>query len=238
MSAARLGGRSRLLLGSALILLAAPARAEIGATLTFATQDRFRGYSVSNGYPAATVSLSYDDAAGPYVEGSVMVAGNPSEGVERSRIEGNAGYALRLKNGPTLDAGIVHAEYTGYRIYGAQAVFTEVYAGVITNHLSAHVHYSPNYFQRGISTFYADVDGSAPLTPRLRLAAHYGRLFQLDGRHEQAGTSTSDWRVGVSTDVNRLGFELALASGSNKRSFYGAVEKGGTALLFSVTASF
>ena len=226
------------MLGSLLVLFAAPACAEIGATLTFASQDRFRGYSVSDGYPATTLSLSYDDAAGPYVEGSVMVAGNPSDGVERSRFEANAGYALRLKDGPTLDAGIVHAEYTGYRIYGAQAVFTEVYAGLITKHVSAHAHYSPNYFQRGVTTFYTDLDGSIPLTPHIRLAAHYGMLFQLSGNREQAGTTSQDWRVGVAADVKPLSFELALASGSDKRSFYGVVRKGGTALLFSVTAAF
>ena len=63
-------------------------------------------------------------------------------------------------------------------------------------------------------------------------------LFQIDGKHEQAGTTTEDWRVGLSTDLKRLSFELALASGSDKRSFYGVVKKGGTALLFSVTAAF
>lgn len=238
MNAARPGGAARLLLGSLLVLPAAPARAEIGATLTVASQERFRGYSVSDGYPATTLSLSYDDAAGPYAEGSVMIAGNPSDGIERTRFEANAGYALRLRNGPTLDAGIVHAEYTGYRIYGEQAVFTEVYAGVITDHLSVHAHYSPNYFQHGISTLYGDVEGTTELAPHLRLAGHYGMLFQLDGKHEQAGTTTEDWRIGLSTDVKRLNFGLALASGSDKRSFYGVVRKGGTALLFSVTVAF
>ena len=109
MSAARLSGPARLLLGSALALFAAPASAEVGATVTLTSQERFRGYSVSDGYPAATFSLSYDDAAGPYVEGSLMVAGNLSDGLERSRFEANAGYALRLKNGPTLDVGIVES---------------------------------------------------------------------------------------------------------------------------------
>lgn len=238
MNAGKPGGARRLLLGSILFLSAAPASAEVGATLTLASQERFRGYSVSDGYPAATFALSYDDASGPYVEGSVMVAGNFSDGAERSRFEGNAGYALRLKDGPTLDAGIVHAEYTGYRIYGHQAVFTEFYAGVIAGRVQAHAHYSPNYFQRGVSTFYADVDGSTPLTPKIRLTGHYGMLFQIGGAHEQAGTSTQDWRIGASAEVKRLSFELALASGSDKRSFYGVVKKGGTALLFSVTAAF
>jgi len=238
MSAARLSRRRRLLLGSALVLLASPACAEVGATVTLASQDRFRGYSVSDGYPAATLSLSYDDAAGPYVEGSVMIAGNPSDGIERSRFEGNAGYAVRLKSGPTLDAGIVHAEYTGYRIYGRQAVFTEIYAGLIAGHVSAHVHYSPNYFQRGVTTFYADVDGSASLAPRLRLSAHYGMLFQIDGNHEPAGAHIPDWRIGAATDVKGFTFEAALASGSDKRGFYGVVRNGGAALLFSATAAF
>ena len=238
MSIARLSGPTRLLLGSALVLLGTPACAEVGATVTLATQDRFRGYSVSDGYPAATFSLSYDDAAGPYVEGSVMIAGNPSNGIERSRFEGNAGYAVRLKNGPTLDAGIVHAEYTGYRIYGRQAVFTEIYAGLIAGPVSAHLHYSPNYFQRGVTTFYADVDGSASLATRLRLSAHYGMLFQIEGNHEPVGSHIRDWRIGASTDVKNLTFEVALASGSNRRGFYGVVRNGGTALLLSATAAF
>jgi uncharacterized protein (TIGR02001 family) len=238
MNADRPGGVTRLLLGSILFLSAAPASAEVGATLTLASQERFRGYSVSSGYPAATLSLSYDDASGPYVEGSAMVAGNLSDGAERARFEANAGYALRLSNGPTLDAGIVHAEYMGYRIYGRQAVFTEVYAGLIAGRVQAHVHYSPTYFQHGVSTFYLDADGSTPLTPKVRLTGHVGMLLQMDGPREQAGTRTEDWRIGLSTDAKRLGFELALASGSNKRSFYGVVKKGGTALLFSVTAAF
>jgi hypothetical protein len=75
MSVVRRERRTRLLLGPILVLLAMPAQAEIGASLTLASQERFRGYSVSNGYPAATLSLSYDDAAGPYVEGSLMLAG-------------------------------------------------------------------------------------------------------------------------------------------------------------------
>ncbi len=238
MSATRLSGARRLLFGSALILFSAPACAELGATVTLASQDRFRGYSVSDGYPATTFALSYDDAAGPYVEGSIMLAGNLSDGLERSRFEANAGYALRLKQGPTLDAGVVHAEYAGYRIYGSQAVFTEFYAGLITGHIQAHVHYAPTYFQRGVSTFYTDLDGTTEIAPRLRLSAHVGALFQLNGHHEAAGTRTQDWRIGASTDLRKLTFELALSSGSEKRSFYGAVKSGGTALLFSVSKAF
>jgi uncharacterized protein (TIGR02001 family) len=238
MIAADLGGRTRLLLGVILTLSAAPAYAEIGASLTLASQDRFRGYSVSNGYPAATLSLSYDDAAGPYFEASVMAAGNPSEGVERYRFEENAGYAFRIANGPTIDAGIVHADYSGYRIYGQTAVFTEIYAGLITRRLSAHIHYSPNYFQRGVATVYSDVDGTVPLTPRIRLNAHYGFLIQTRGSHEAAGRTAADWRIGAATDLHNLSFELAVASGAKRRSFYGGARVWGSALLFSATAAF
>lgn len=206
--------------------------------MTVASEDRFRGYSVSRGYPAAMISLSYDDAAGPYVEGSVMIAGNPSEGIRRARFEANAGYARRLKNGPTLDAGVVHAEYGGYRIYGARAVFTEVYAGMISEYVSAHVHYSPRYFERGVSTFYAEIDVSAPLTPRIRLSGHYGMLFGVAGAQERVSGTLPDWRIGAGTDFRKLRFELALASGSHRRSFYGAAEKGRTALLVSIAAAF
>jgi len=238
MIAADLRGQTRCLLGAILILSATAARAEIGASLTLASEDRFRGYSVSNGYPAATFSLSYDDASGPYVEASVMAAGNFSEGVERYRFEENAGYALRIANGPTIDAGIAHANYSGYRIYGQTAVFTEIYAGLITKHLSAHIHYSPDYFERGVAALYSDVDGAIPLTPRIRLSAHYGLLIQTQGSREAAGRTAQDWRMGVATDLRNLTFEMALASGAKKRSFYGDARNGGSALLVSVTAAF
>lgn len=238
MIAADLRGRSRFLLGVILIVSTAPAYAEIGASLTLASQERFRGYSVSNGYPAATLSLSYDDAAGPYFEASVMAAGKPSEGVERYRFEENAGYALRIANGPTIDAGIVHADYSGYRIYGQTAVFTEVYAGLILKRLSAHIHYSPDYFQRGVATFYSDVDGAIPLTPHIRLNGHVGFLVQTKGPREAAGRTAQDWRIGAATDVRNLTFELALASGAKKRSFYGGARVWGSALLVSATAAF
>jgi uncharacterized protein (TIGR02001 family) len=238
MIAADLRGRTRLLLGAILILSAAPAYAEIGASLTLASQDRFRGYSVSNGYPAATFSLSYDDVAGPYFEASVMAAGKPSDGIERYRFEENAGYALRIANGPTIDAGIVHADYSGYRIYGQTAVFTEIYAGLITKRLSAHVHYAPNYFQRGVSTLYAGIDSAIPLTARIRLSGHYGILYETRGSREAAGRTARDWRLGAATDLRNLTFELAVASGAKKRSFYGDAKDGGSALLVSVTAAF
>jgi uncharacterized protein (TIGR02001 family) len=229
-------GRQFLLL--VLILGAAPARAGIGGSLTLASQDRFRGYSVSDGRPAATLSLSYDDAGGAYFEASVMAAGAPSYGPRRYRFEENAGYALRIAGGPTVDAGIVHADYSGYYIYGKRVTFTEVYAGFLTKHLSAHLHYAPEYYQRGVSTFYADLDGSTELIPHIRLIAHYGVLFQIDGVREQAGRTMHDWRLGASADVGSLSFQLALSSGVKKRGFYGAPKHRGAALLFAANKAF
>jgi len=229
---------TRLLVAVALIPLASPARAEIGASFTIASQDRFRGYSVSDGYPAATLSLSYDDARGPYFEASVMAAGTGSEGIKRYRFEENAGYALRIAGGPTIDAGIVHADYSGYRIYGRRAVYTEVYAGLVMGHVSTHLHYAPNYYQWGVAALYGDIDGSLDLTPHLRAIGHVGLLRQTDGSHEPAGRLTHDWSIGTVRDFGPLSVQASLVSGSNKRSFYGAAKHGGTALIFAVTAAF
>jgi uncharacterized protein (TIGR02001 family) len=229
---------TRLLLALALIPLASSARAEIGASLTIASQDRFRGYSVSDGYPAATLSLSYDDARGPYFEASVMAAGTGSDGVKRYRFEENVGYALRIVGGPTIDAGIVHADYSGYRIYGHRAVYTEYYAGLVMGRVSAHLHYAPAYFQRHVAALYGDVDASLALTPRLRAIGHVGLLRQTAGPLEQAGRLTHDWSVGAVRDVGRLSVQASLVSGSRKRSFYGEARHGGTALIFAATLAF
>jgi uncharacterized protein (TIGR02001 family) len=238
IAADRRASATRLLVAIALIPLATPARAEIGASFTVASQDRFRGYSISDGYPAATLSLSYDDARGPYFEASVMAAGTGSNGIKRYRFEENAGYALRIEGGPTIDAGIVHADYSGYRIYGRRAVYTEYYAGLVVGHVSTHLHYASNYYQRGVAALYGDVDGSLNLTPHLRAIGHVGLLRQTDGPREAAGRLTHDWSVGAVRDFGHLSVQASLASGSNKRSFYGEARHGGTALIFAVTAAF
>jgi uncharacterized protein (TIGR02001 family) len=230
--------QARRCLALVLVFAAAPAQAEIGASLTLASQDRFRGYSVSDGRPAATLSLSYDDAGGAYFEASIMATGAQRYGPRRYRFEENAGYALRIAGGPTVDAGIVHADYSGYYIYGKRVTFTEFYAGFLTNHLSAHIHYAPAYYQHGVSTFYTDLEGSAEPIPHIRLSAHYGVLFQVDGVHEAAGRTMHDWRLGASTGVGSLSFELAFSSGVKKRGFYGAPRHRGTALLFAATKAF
>lgn len=237
-AADRRASATRLLVAIALIPLASPARAEIGASLIIASQDRFRGYSVSDGYPAATLSVSYDDAHGPYFEVSVMAAGTGSEGIKRYRFEENAGYALRIAGGPTIDAGIVHADYSGYRIYGRPAVYTEFYAGLVMGHVSTHLHYAPNYYQRGIAALYGDVDGSLDLMPGLRAIGHIGLLSQTDGPREAAGRLTHDWSVGAVRDFGRLSVQASLVGGSSKRSFYGAAKHGSTALILAVTAAF
>lgn len=237
-AADRRASATRLLVALALIPLARPARAEIGASLTIASQDRFRGYSVSDGYPAATLSLSYDDARGPYVEASIMAAGTSEDGVKRYRFEENAGYALRIASGPTIDAGIVHADYSGYRIYGRRAVYTEYYAGLVMGRVSAHLHYAPDYYQHGVAALYGDVDGSLALTPRLRAIGHVGLLRQIDGPREPAGRRMHDWSLGAVRDVGRLSVQATLASGSRKRSFYGEAKHGGTALIVAATIAF
>ena len=229
---------TRLLLALAVAISASAARAEIGASLTVASQDRFRGYSVSDGYPATTLSLSYDDAGGAYFEASVMGAGTFSHGVHRYRFEENAGYALRLAGGPTIDAGIVHADYSGYWIYHRKVVYTELYAGLIAGKLSAHLHYAPTYYQRGVATLYADVDGSVALASHLRATGHVGVLRQVKGVREQAGRLTHDWSIGAVADIGHLSFQLTLASGADKRSFYGEAGHGGTALILAATAAF
>jgi len=82
--------------------------------------------------------------------------------------------------------------------------YSEVYAGVIGDHLSAHLHYSPNYLRPGWKSLYAEVDGSIKPADNWRLFAHLGTTAPVaatDGRRQRY-----DARVGV---ARRLGpFEV------------------------------
>ena len=57
--------------------------------------------------------------------------------------------------------------------------YTEVYAGIIGDHLSAHFHYSPNYFRPGVNSGYADIDGVLRPADKWRLFGHVGTTFPI-----------------------------------------------------------
>lgn len=210
-----------LLLATMLSVLAAPARAEIGAGLSILSDFRFRGYSLSQGRPVMSLDLSYDDAAGPYVNGKLSIVGTEGSRVRLLGATGNIGYARKLRIGSTLDVGIIHSRFTNYSGYGDAAQYTEIYTGLIGTHLSAHIHYSPHYFRSGLSTIYADISAVTRPAPNWRINGHYGLLTQIGGeRPPNISRVHHDWRLSITREAGRLDLQLALTGGAPGKQFY------------------
>ncbi len=87
------------------------------------------------------------------------------------------GYARRFDADASWEVGVSHTDAQEYYRPRYRVRYTEVYAGVTTRKLSAHVYYSPNYLGEDVRTFYGSLDWSTTPAPEWRAFAHAGMLI-------------------------------------------------------------
>jgi len=103
---------ARISIAIAAALAPIPAAAQVAASIALKSDERFRGRSLSDGRPVATLDLSYDSKSGPYLGGSAtaILTGKERAGLLGARTY--AGYATRTPADIGLDAGIVAYLFT------------------------------------------------------------------------------------------------------------------------------
>ncbi|WP_019833524.1 TorF family putative porin [Sphingomonas sp. PR090111-T3T-6A] len=218
---------------------ATPAAAQLGGTISFQTDDYFRGYSLSEGRPVATLDLAYDDASGLYLAGAATGVATRHSGVKLLGFSENIGFARKIGTGPVIDVGFTNTNYEEYYSGGTTADYREVYAGLITDHLAAHVHYSPHYFRGGVSTLYVDTDGVLRPFPFWRLTGHFGVLTQLDGPRAPGEPHTHyDWKLGAGRRLGPLDLQLAWTDGSPGPDYYAGEPRHRGTLVFGMSYAF
>lgn len=215
-------------------MIAAPAWAQVAVEGALLTDYRVRGYSVSDGNPAASLALSYDDPSGAYLGATAIASWHGGE-AELSGFQGNAGYAVRIAPQVSLDAGVSRSEYR-YTYRNRRLGYTELYLGVSAPHLSARLNYSPDYGRSDNSTLYAEAEvGIEPATDWL-LSAHAG-VFSYLGKHPAfLPRERYDWRIGAARKFGASALRLDLSGrvqGSPARQARDA-----TALVLSLTHGF
>jgi uncharacterized protein (TIGR02001 family) len=227
------------LLFALLLTCPAPAIAAVGASVSVLNEDVFRGRSLSDGRPVAVGELSYDDLSGFYVGGSITGIATRHSGAQLLGVQGYAGYAHQIGSGPTLDVGITNARYTHYYSGSAGVDYTEFYAGIITDHISSHIRYSPNYFGTGQATVYGDLDGVLRPWDKWRLNAHAGLLIQASGPTlPHSARRRYDWRIGVSREIGRFSLQLGWAGSGPGRDYYAGSPHGRSSFLLGATYIF
>jgi uncharacterized protein (TIGR02001 family) len=190
-------------------LIASPSVAQISGSASLVSDYRFRGVSLSHDRPAAQAEVSYDHDSGWYgglFGSNVQFDDDPRR---EAQLSGYAGYARRLRDGLSVDAGATYSAFSGGDGYN----YSELHVGFTTSLLTGRLYYSPNYFGEDSRTLYAELNGSHRLADKVRLIAHAGVLQSLanaGGRHERAHV---DWQAAI--EVRLEPFTLQLGGVAN-----------------------
>ena len=206
------------------------------------TDYRVRGHSVSDEDPAASIALSYDDASGAYVGGSLI--GTWSEGEpELLGFTANAGYAVRLDSRLSLDAGVAKTQY--FYGYGTSRNYdyTEVYLGLTLPVVSARVSYSPDYHRNGTHALYGELNSGIEPAANWFISGHAGVLTHLETPPGNVPRQTWDWRIGATRQFGPYGVHLDVSGRIQGRARYAYPSGAGTgrdpaAVVFSLTRAF
>ena len=219
-------------------MAAAPAFAQPAITLSVTSDYRLRGYTLSKGRPVAVLSLNYDHPSGLYAGVSAIGVLAKSEGPRFLGIQESIGFAKRLKSGLIIDAGVTDANFTHYAINRPAPGYTEFYLGLLGRNLSSHVFFSPNYINRGVNSYYAEVDGVLRPSDHWRVNWHIGAQALSSGRYYRSQTQL-DWRLGLTREFGATQAQIAVSRGGNGLSnpSYDRTY-GRTAVVVSVTQAF
>ena len=187
------------------------AAAQVAAQLSVATDDRFRGFSLSGGRPVASAAVTWDDLSGVYVDAQALAASGA--GQEFGLLSGTVslGYAKRLGGERALDFGVTRTQFTSRYVSGRATAYTDVYVGLAARMLTARVHLSPHYFGSRTTVGYVELGAAIPLTPRLRLTGHAGLSQRLTREAQTRGSNTGyDLSVGATRTLGRVELGVSL----------------------------
>ena len=217
--------------------------AQVAVEVGLQSDYRYRGISLTDNYPVATVAVNYDDPSGFYLGGNLV--GTFDDGKpELVAVQGTAGYAARLSSDLSIDGGVSRTEYGSYAL-GNGVGYTELYLGLASSNVTARVRYSPDYYRSDWETLYVELDGGLEVAPDWFVSAHAGQLTYLGHISPYLARHSYDWRLGGSRKLGKYGVHVELSGRIAKRppAAVGPWEDNplrasGTAVVFGVTRAF
>jgi uncharacterized protein (TIGR02001 family) len=210
----------------------------VAGSVSVDSDNRYRGYSLSDGRPSATAQLSYDHVSGLYLSAAVTGVAR-RDGPDLLGYQANLGLARRVSSTVSLDAGVTHS-VDRYRYLGINypASYDEAYIGANAHNVSARVSYSPHYFQSGVSTLYGEIEAGTQPAEKWRLSGHVGVLTYLTAPAYFETAARYDWRVGVSRQLGALEIHTALSGGGPREPYPYELGRSGTALTVGASLNF
>lgn len=192
--------------------------AQVSGSIAVVSDYRFRGASLSDGKPALQLGLGWERDDGWYAgafASSVRLYAHPDV-----QLLAYLGYARRLRNGLSWEAG---SEYATFRRYSTDN-YPELYVGLTSERISARLYYAPRYFNEDDAAVYAELNANKPLDDHWRLLGHVGWLQRLERVELQADEGAQrrriDARVGVGAAFGKFDLQLARIASDGSRGRY------------------
>lgn len=190
------------------------AHAQISGTISLASNEMFRGESVSGNDPAVSAAFSLDSDSGLFAGASASIAAG-GESPRLTSATQYAGYAIR-KGQVSAEVGVIHRRYQRVVDTAYRRDYFEIYAGISTRTIKARVYVSPDYLVDGRSSYYGEVNARLLAVGKWSLDGHAGlHLIPPDiGSAKRGLRNYQDWRVQVSRPLGKV-FVSAGIAGTN-----------------------
>jgi uncharacterized protein (TIGR02001 family) len=199
-------------------LAATASMAQVSGSASVVSDDRVRGVSLSDGKPAVQLDLAYDHPSGLYAGAFASSIQFYDDARHELQLTGYGGYAQRLRDGWSVDAGAEYSSFSGGDGYD----YVELHAGITGSAVSARLFFAPNYFGQSVHTLYGELNGSYALTERFRLIGHAGILQLVAGANDQNGGSHphGDFLAGVEARWQPFSLQLSRIAGDGASRVY------------------
>lgn len=225
--------------GVAFMTCGSAAEAQVGSSLSIDSDYRFRGRSLSDGKPVATITISYDDRSGVYSGASVTGALTGQKAGELVSQQLYVGYARTVASGIDLDVGMSAYRYTSAYSAGRRELFGEIYIGATVGDVAVYVRYSPSYYGNAGPVVYFDVATNSEIAESTRFYTHAGLLIQTSGAPTLGGRkSRYDLQAGVAREFGRITLKAEVAFGGPDDAYFAGVWRGRSSLNIGLQRRF
>jgi uncharacterized protein (TIGR02001 family) len=174
---------------------------------------RWRGYSLSDRRPAVQATAVFDHPSGGYAGlflSSVRFGAEAKAGVQAI---GYAGFAERLANGLSWDAGAAYSAFSSPSGYD----FADFHVGLAHVDWSVRLSYAPRYFGRPYSATYAELNLTPGSEHALVPLLHVG-LLRSSVPPYLGPQQVWDGRIGVAYSIDLFTVELSWGTASRART--------------------
>jgi len=185
--------------------------AQVAANVTLASNQLFRGETISADDPGVTLAVSADLRQGIFAGADASFAAG-SEEPRLTAANFYGGMAVRLGRA-SLEVGAIHREYGPVYDDAYRRRYTEIFAGISVSRFKLRAYLSPDYLVDGRNTYYVELNARLATVRGWTLEGHGGvSLIPHDlGDPDTSLISFEDWSLRASRAVGPFTLGLGVA---------------------------